>query len=332
LKTYAADAADALNASMEFDPETLRPRFRLIVGVPGLSRALEVARGLGVDPDVLARAESLIPEEERRAGSLLRDIESLRRQAGDEAEAARGSRAAAEESLARAESLMASVRGEEAALRQGALEQSRELIRETRRYVEQVRAEIRAERRGARAREAVSRAVRRLEEREAALEKAAPAPSGPRVDPSRLVPGTRWWAEALGDFVTLLDGPDRHDKVRVRRGAMTVRLSVSALSERSEGAAPVLPQGVTLTSPVRASYESDVRGLTADEAAAVVDKHLDTALLGGLREIKVIHGMGTGVLLATVRGILSQHPRVKSFRSGESREGGAGVTIAELED
>jgi DNA mismatch repair protein MutS2 len=83
---------------------------------------------------------------------------------------------------------------------------------------------------------------------------------------------------------------------------------------------------------VRASYESDVRGLTADEAAAVVDKHLDTALLGGLREIKVIHGMGTGVLLATVRGILSQHPRVKSFRSGESREGGAGVTIAELED
>ena len=332
LKTYAATTDGAMNASMEFDPDSLRPRFRLLVGVPGLSRALDVARSLGLDEALVARAEALLPEEERRAGALLRDLEALRENAVREADAARAERRAADEARRRAEQALGSARAEAEDLRRKTTEESGELLRETRLFVEQLRAELKAERKSARAREAVSEAGRRLSERAHAGEAAAPRPeAGPRVDASRLVPGTRWWAEPLQDFVTIVEGPDGQRQVKVRRGTMLIRLAVSALHEKKEQQAPSLPRGVTLSSVVSAGYEVDVRGLMADEAEAVVDKHLDSALLAGLGEIKVIHGLGTGVLLAKVREIFSQHPRVKSFRSGESREGGAGVTIAELE-
>ncbi len=162
----------------------------------------------------------------------------------------------------------------------------------------------------------------------------APAPP-PGASGSGFEPGAAFWAIDLATVVEVVKGPDHAGRVLVRRGGFKLeihgdRLRPATVEERAL-ARPVarLPvREVTVEPPP--SFELDLRGLTGDEAVAAVERYLEQAAVHGLSLVRLIHGKGTGVLKARVTEFLGTHPRVASFRPGETGEGGAGVTMVEI--
>lgn len=337
LKTFAYTRERTENASVEFDVETLRPTFRLLIGLPGASNAFEISHRLGLPDPIIERARSFLSREDLRVDELIRQIEAKRivleeelRRADEER---RRVRAAKEEYEARLRDLAA----REQRTLERAQQQALEVLTRARREAEEVIKELRAAAATGEAREreeAIQRARARL--REARSEVAAPrdetvAMWGPA--PADLKPGEAVEIRSLRQVGYVLSAPAADGQVLVQAGIMKIKVSLSDLQRVSESIkAPVKrPAGDGVGSGIETiSPEIDLRGLTADDAALRLDKYLDDAYLAGLASVRIIHGKGTGALRQAVRAQLQAHPHVKGQRPGALSEGGDGVTVAEL--
>jgi DNA mismatch repair protein MutS2 len=159
--------------------------------------------------------------------------------------------------------------------------------------------------------------------------------AGP-VDPAAVLPGATFWVPDLEALVEVLSAPDQAGRVFVRHGALKFRLATArlrvAVGERAATPAAPLPKVVVpeLDGDPPPGLEIDVRGLNGDEGVAALDRYLEQAMIHGYRQVRIIHGKGTGALRARVQEHLERHPRVERFRLGELGEGGAGVTVAEI--
>ena len=335
LKTLATRVPGVVNGSLQFDAATLSPTYRFTKGVPGRSYGLAIARRLGVDRDVLAAAEALVPEAERELDRLLAAVET-RRQQLERDEAAWRDRAAEVE---RREAV-AAVTAESQQLREDALRQQektaeRDRARTAKAYLLEARKRVEEAlslARGA-ADEASAREARRLVEEGVRTEAARlDEPDAPVLqDPNALVVGSRVRLNtgATGDVAELRgDG-----KAVVLVGTMRLVVASRTLSVLARPAAPVqrrtaIPMG---DAPEReAAYEVDLRGMRADEAEAVVQAAIDNAVIAEQPHLAIIHGMGTGVLRDTVRSLLAADKRVASFDFAPRQQGGVGVTVAVL--
>ena len=329
LKLYAHQKAGVRNASVEFDVESLRPTYRLSIGLPGRSNALAIAERLGLDPGLVGRARARISLEDRQEDSLLEEIRHQR----DEAEEAR---AAAQEASAEArllrDELRERLRGIEEerleileAARQQAMAQTEELTRE----VDRLRLKLAAA--GA-ALDSVSEVEQELEEVESEL---APAvvERGQHVEELEDL--------KVGDYVHLrtidADGVVtalQGRKAEVQVGRLRVQARLSELGPPTElpvrDNAPSDPVGLRVRTEAPA-VELHLRGQTVDEALEALERRLDAAYLAGMPFLRVVHGKGSGTLRRAIREELSSSPYVSSFRPGEPSEGGEGVTVAELE-
>jgi DNA mismatch repair protein MutS2 len=334
LKSLATTVPGVVNASLEFDVATFTPTFRFQKGVPGRSYGLAIARRLGVAPEVLARAEALVPDAERQLDRLLAQVEARAQAlARDEAAVAMGAVAVARRE-AEVSQLEATLQERELALRRAEKDAARQRARQAKAYLlaarEQVEAAL-ATARGA-ADEAAAREARR------AVEEAI---RGVTRDLDLAVDSPAAGAEtvAVGDAVRMATGATgevrelRSDgRAVVLSGA--VRLVVPATS-LTRIAAPVRVRasagvsGLDRPAPEAAS-EVDLRGLRVDEAEATVIAALDAAVLADLPLLRIIHGMGTGALRDVVRQLLAADPRVASFEFAPRAQGGIGVTIAVL--
>lgn len=336
LKTLAAERPEVVNASMEIDGERLAPLYKLRLGVPGGSYALATARRMGLEPTVLERAESALPGEARALERLLAEL-------GDELARAEEERAELESAHARLEARLAeaAAREKEAEGRRrdrerrrldelGALEsQARALLREVRREAEKAAGERQAE------------SLRRLGERVrlgAAAAEAMREPSGgdAGVPPGEVTVGMQVRHGGLDILARVVEGPDHDGNVVLARGhwRITCRLSDLRLPQEGETSAEA-PRAGRAPRAVRPEAESagievDLRGMAADEALAELDRALDRAVLSGLTELRVIHGVGRGVLREAVVRHLAEHPQVSGQRMGGLGEGGRGVTVAQL--
>ncbi len=346
LKAWAMTAEGARSAAMEFDTETLRPTFRLILGSAGVSAGIEVAERHGLDPDVVGRAREILGGEGRKAEAylsrlheLLREVEERRDElerlqtemAGErdrerrqmEAEVAR-LRAAAREGL---EEVVRDFR-EVARKELEALRDRAERARLERRLL-RTEARLHGERER-RAKDHVARAIGREED---------PAPEVPR---EQIQPGLRVRIRSLdreGEIVRV-----RGSRVEVRLGTVTFtvdRSDVVAAEGRPHGDAGLPSPTRVPARPLEAAREgADLRGegsrellllgRTVEEALEEVDRFLDRAALEGVSEVRVVHGHGTGRLKAAVRSHLKGHPHAASHRPGEPREGGDGATVVIL--
>ena len=327
LKTFAHEDARMRNASVEFDPRTLGPTYRLAVGLPGQSNAIAIARRLGIGEDVLARAERRVSAGARELEGLLEDVRRERRATAETREREETARREAEELRLR----LAEERERIESEREAALERAR---REAETLVARARRELeRLERRGreeASPREAAARLEALDEELEtagrAARERAAAAPALDALAPGdavrvRDIPQT-------GEAVSAV-GPD--GRLEVRFGTMRMKVSVDRI-ERVEAARAPARGTVAVSLPAAAdvSAELDLRGQRAEEAVHAFEERLDEAFRAGLPFIRIIHGKGTGALRAAIREALARHPLVRRYETAPPREGGDGVTIAVL--
>lgn len=339
LKTYALARRGVENASCEFDVETLRPTYRLLIGVPGRSNAFAISRRLGLPEAVIEGARERISGENISFEEAVGQLETARRSAENERDEAYRLRAAAERDARIAEKYRAELEREREKLALEARRETRRLLDETRAHADAIIEELREIRRAAREdgeTEAVNAAVpdilRELNELESEQPPSASGISGEdgrdggsarAGDTVRLLAfGTTAEVAAVGDGT-----------LELKAGAMKITVSPDAVRVvGKKAAAPAAVPAGTAADGLRAAVpaELDLRGMASDEAVSVLERYLDSARLANLETVTIIHGKGTGALRAAVRRALQSEPRVKTFRPGRYGEGDLGVTIAEL--
>ncbi len=332
VAAYVQEQPGMTNASVELDPGTLAPTYRLTVGLPGRSYALTIANRMGMDPQTLERARSLLSVEHRRTDELLGQLE-------EERHLAETQRRAAQKAAARADK-----RGRELEARLEELETQKALIMDEARREVALRAEE------------LSKRLRRAER---LLDKPAAAPQTSQIKDQRAEVtrvrnelrsalwqpppvAAREWVGGLqrGDFVyvkgipnpvEVLSPPNGGDTVELLLGSVRAKMPAYQLEKKAQSPFQQTPQGVSLSraSTGPAARELDMRGLRVEEAEMRLEEFLDRAALKALSSVTVIHGSGTGALRAMVRERLRGHPLVKTARP-EATNATDGVTLVEL--
>jgi DNA mismatch repair protein MutS2 len=338
LKVYAHTTPGALNASVEFDLETLSPTYHLRTGLPGGSQAFAIAERLGLPGEIVAAARSRLTEGQQAFEETLASIRAADVAAREALEGARAAEARATEARRAVEEERRRARRE----REEAVAAARA---EAERLVEDLRAEIRGARRRLE-REAVTapaldELVERAEERlarlpaPAAAPEAAAAPVAWRVG-ARARSRSGGWE---GRIVALERGGRRAmlevGGMRVTSATDDLALPASGAEDRRPARPPVEEAGggisrLRLDRARTVASSLDVRGARVDEALEVVARYLEDASLAGLERATIIHGLGTGALRDAVRAAAAGHPLVRAVRAGERGEGGDGATVVSL--
>ena len=336
LKLYAHNVPGVRNASMQFDPETLAPTFRLTIGLPGRSNAFAIARRLGLPESVVQRAEGMLSGEALRADEMLDDLHRLRVQ---EARARDEARRAQVEAEARTKTLrerLANIDEERRAILREAESQARGELDALRREIRNLRRHLQLGVPTEQSREALRAAEAAFEQFGVAVEASAPEPLVTEDEAPADVPAgelqvgdavrVRSW-DMKGTLVGL-DG----DEAEVQAGAMRTRVPLTDIERVARPPEPETPErtSVAQRSQSGPGMELDLRGMTAAEARQRLDRYLDDAAMSTLPWVRIIHGKGTGVLRRTVRQFLAGHPLVTSHEAAAPKDGGEGVTIAQL--
>ena len=338
LKTFAMTTAGVENASCEFDVETLRPTYRLLIGIPGKSNAFAISKRLGLADDVIEDAKRQMSGDSLRFEDVLTGLEA-KRQALEKRQLELDRLAVRREEDARKarEFREQMERAKEKARSRGEAEAKR-ILKDARQTADEVFAELAEmrkqqakEQRAENANEARAALRRKINEAEEALHRQdaepIPAPSRP-IEPGDVVeiPGVRQNAEVVSvnrDGTLLLKAGIMKMTVK----AAEVRLIEDAV-RKSAPAAPARRGDVTLRAAV--PRELDIRGMESIEAESVVETFISSAVMGHMDTVTIIHGKGTGVLRNTVHQILKRHKSVRSYRLGVYGEGETGVTVVTL--
>lgn len=354
LKALAEADPRFRNAGMEYDPERLRPTFRLRDGTPGRSYALDIATRMGLPEPLLERAralaggahvglEQVIASLEQRETDLTRATEELAQ-----------ARASLEERDEQQRVAVAALEKRERELGRHAREAIELAVREAR---EAIRAVVREAQQAGSARAAEAARARLDETARAALEAfPAPAPASPPPAPT-VQPGARVFVPSLSAEGRVLHAPDARGRVKVAVGALTLDVDVAELggaAKSSSAAAPAASSSrksarpssspVSMAASDGAASRADMLGLTKPNAANTLDlrgrradvvedevvAYLDRAALEGRSPVFVIHGHGTGALRKIVRELVLRSPYVRRWAPGEKGQGGDGVTVIEL--
>ena len=337
LKGFAASTGGIRNASMIFDAATRSPAYTLAVGVPGESHALEMARHLGFPGERVARAEALLPREERDMRRLLADLREERARIGArERELAERIAAGERVEAERRQGLLRFLE-DRAELRSRAARQAREIVR---RAEELLRSAERDAAEGRRSAELGRKALAREHERLSRLE-TEPRPRVKGTAPEEIRAGDHLWALSLGREVEVVREPDSSGRVVVEAEGVRVTLPRETLqipggegmpSAGTGSARAALRERTAIPEAVDAAVEIDLRGLRVEESLSRLESALDQAMLAGLKRLRVIHGKGTGALREAVQEYCRTHDAVSDAQIAEQWEGGTGVTVITLKD
>jgi DNA mismatch repair protein MutS2 len=335
LKILAQTTSGFANASVGFDMATLSPTYRLFMGVPGGSSAIDIAGRLGMEPAVLENARQKLHSQDRKFEEVLGDLQAKQRQLTVDLAGAMEARAEADAAAAQARAQLAKLEATEREERKGMRKRLQEQFSRARAEVQATVDEVKREQKLVKAKEAKQRLVE--------LEARATANMAPQVDHipvEQLKPGDEVEIGGLGMKGTLLEAPSGKKRVRVKVGegelVATVANLVSVGRRSPPAAGHVLaPPAPASRTPTRSYYAEehrvvDVRGHAADEALDQVTAALDRATLEGAPSLRIIHGHGTGKLKAALRTYLRDSPYVAQARPGDRAEGGDGVTIVTI--
>ena len=330
LKSLAYSQPGIQNASVEFDPETLAPTYRLRIGLPGRSNALIIAARLGLDPSVVARGRTLLGTKAVEIDRILSDIESDCRAYEWELEQAARARREADILRERAQAEVARLQAERRKILARAREEAETLLVRARREIEGVLERLKSSGDAAAVR-AARTALRAVADELQAVEE-SPSEAGQAL--TDVSPGQPVYIVSLKRTGTVLTVPDAKREVDVDAGGIRVRVGVEGLrAAPSAGDRPAHPPvrtgDIGVGPPVPRSL--NLRGETVDDALVRLDKYLDDAFVAGAGTVTIVHGKGTGALRKAVHDFLGRHPHVRAFRLGERGEGESGATIVELD-
>ena len=341
VKVYAHATPGLQNASLEFDPATNKPTYRLQMGFPGVSNALVTAERLGLPAELVEHARQMLPRAERDLSELLSDLESDKRIL-EEAKSSLADEAAVVENLRKAlEAELARLDKED---RQAAREARDGVAREAAALHRQMR-EIASELKRERNREQLEKARTTLGVVQAKLRsneldippappaegEEAPAPVPIPVD-DEIRPGDIIRIRGTSTEANVVSVSEKTFQVEVQCASVRMWLGldsvdkVAASTKRPEGGVSLKIRKLDRDVP----RELDLRGRRADEIEPALDTYFNSAVMARLPSVRIIHGFGTGTVRNIVREYLARHRLVNSFRPGEQSEGGDGVTIAEF--
>ena len=338
LKGYALKTIGVENASVEFNVDTLSPTYRLLIGVPGKSNAFEISRRLGLPDYIIKDAKENISKETLEFEELVQSLQEKSMKAEDDARMAEALKREAsklkdkyQEKLYKLENIrenaMYEAQREAKRLIRDAKEESDAILKNMREleklgYSSEARQQLEEER---------VKIKNKLESLDKHVEKNKEE-LGEKL--KTVNEGQEVFLPSLNQKVIIISKPDNKGEVQVQAGIMKINvkvddLRVSRVTEEDKKRAKINKREMKLN--LRSvSTSVDLRGMDAEEAIYTVDKYLDEAYLGGLKEITIIHGKGTGVLRNTITDMLKRHSHVKTYRLGNYGEGGSGVTVAEL--
>lgn len=332
LKQFAHAHPGVTNASVEFDVRTLRPTYRLLVGVPGKSNAFAIAGRLGLSASIIERAKAQLSSEEHRLEEMIAALSRDRAIAEEERRRAEALRLEAESLQRELKEKLSRWEDEKERMRESARREAQTIVSRARREAEVVLRQLR--------------------------EWAKERPDG--LKEHQLIEAKKRLDDAVPDVQPVTAAVTRQQNERIEPGdevmVLTIRQRGRVLEDLGEGEYQVQvgilkmkvhrrhlekvqprknePESGTTATYRRASDdvrpELDLRGKKVEDALAEIDKYLDSAVVAGYQRVSLIHGKGTGALRTGVQQFLRQHPHVKGYRLGGPGEGGSGVTVVEL--
>lgn len=343
MKVFALETPGVMNASCEFDVESLRPTYKLSVGVPGKSNAFLISEKLGVPPRVIQRAQTHLTNDDKRLDSVLAQLDDLKLQL-------KASQDEVEKAKAEAEQKLESARKKyDALVKQGETELEAARLK-ARQMAQQVQDEAYR----------LTDELRKLQkdEKTSTAQRAARAREIARKETEGLYGKTDVVHDVVKEFVplkqvkvgqevviadieqtaTVMSLPDRNGLVEVRAGILKTKVPLSNLKapdklkkSANNGKPKPQPRSTTVQRVQRkASMEINLLGMTVEEALMETDQFIDHAVMNGQTMVYLIHGKGTGALRKAIHAHLRGHRNVKSFHLGQYGEGEAGVTVVEL--
>lgn len=343
LKAYAYSTPGVQNASVEFDVETLAPTYKLSIGLPGRSNALAIAARLGLAPELVEHARSTINREDAQVEDLLAGIHKEREASAAALQRAEELREDAEKYRTRLERELRDFEERRAAEEAAVRQELEDELREVRGQLKRLRDEFRsvsisrqwleqAEQRMAEA-AAQTKAITNKPHPTPAI--ATPSSVGAQQAPRPLQVGDSVLVRSVGLKGEIVSIDEEEGNAQVQVGGFRMNVDLRELKRekadpQEERRAQYTQRSVTLPAAPEVSMTFDMRGWRVSEVGDKLDRYLNDAYLAGLHQVRLLHGKGTGALRQVVRDLLQSHPLVASFASAGGRDGGDGVTVANL--
>lgn len=333
LKAYGYNRPQVVNASVEFDIETLSPTYRLLIGVPGRSNAFEISKRLGLSDSIINQAKSFTGTDRHEVESMIASLEESRLKAEREADEAYGLLEEAKYLHASLEERLKVYDDKKEALEKKAKERAKKIVDDAKVEAESIIAELRDMKKNA------ASAVKEHELIDAKKRLADAAPKENKVLKKAAEARERMQTLTVGDEVKVLSYGQKGTLLeKVSANEWVVQIGILKMKLPDADLEYIKPEKESVKKAVNhvknrnshVKLELDLRGERYEDALIRAEKYLDDALLANYPRVSIIHGKGTGALRQGIQTFLKGHKRVKSFRYGEAGEGGFGVTVVEL--
>lgn len=330
LKAFAYNTEGFANAAMEFDQKTLRPTYRLIMGAPGASHALKIAERYGIPREVVEAAKSNLTGAEQDVANMLEQLEQSQRQARtaqSEADRRTAELRKAEETATRKLAEADEVRRTAHSRAQAMID---EALREIRLEAAQIFAELKEAGADPRAQEAARTKLKDLQLAGSRLADELAPGERPTAPTANLKKGDTVRVEGYAQTGLILSEP-KDGSATVQMGSLKVTLPLEKLQPSKAPPSPAKSRpssNIQIDRAQTAATEIHLRAMRAEDAIRELEQFLDDSVLGGLHQVRIVHGKGEGILRKITRDVLRKYPHVESYREGEPGEGGQGVTIA----
>lgn len=337
LKAFALSTAGVENASVEFDVETLRPTYRLSIGIPGKSNAFEISRKLGLPDYIIDAASHKLSSDQVKFEDVIANAEYHRKIAEKERELAEQAHIETQKLRKEAERIAKDVEGRREEMLRKAREEARSIVKRAQNESESVISELKKSK-------AHTEMVKEHELqglRSRLSEVLAENTEGPGLNdsaiaeepvPKDLKPGETVEMIDMGTKATVVEAPNAKGEVTVQAGIMKMKVSLDRLRRAKPENVPAKKAGKASVNvaPAMVSLECDIRGMNVEEGILAVDLYLDTVQRSGIKNVSIIHGKGSGILRAGIQAHLKKHPAVSAYRLGRYGEGEDGVTVVTL--
>ncbi|NMM61112.1 endonuclease MutS2 [Clostridium sp. P21] len=337
LKVYALKVDGVENASVEFDVETLRPTYRLLIGIPGKSNAFEISRRLGLADYIIHDAKENISSETLQFEDLIQSLQDKTVKAETNVREAETLKLEAAKIKDKYEEKMVTLQNAREKAVIEAQREAKRIVKEAKEEADNILKEMRELEKVGYAsdvRHKLEEERRKLSEKLDNIdEKVNKVKKDDGEELKHVTQGQEVFVPSLNQKVIVISKPDSKGNVQVQAGIMKIEVKLKDL--RAVTGAMNKEQKKKIKREAKLNLKSvassvDLRGMDSLEAVYTADKYLDEAYLAGLKEVTLIHGKGTGVLRNTITDMLKHHSHVKRYRLGEYGEGGTGVTVAEL--
>ncbi len=340
LKIYAISTEYVENACCEFDVETLRPTYRLLIGVPGKSNAFAISKRLGLSDNIISQAKELLTKEDIKFEDMLMSIEKNRQDTEKERINAEVYKNEIEKLKNELEEQKRALESQKKKLILESKQEARYILLRAREEADEILKEMRKRQEISKtassnkeAEELRTKLKSSIDDIESSLSEAMMPRESLVKPPDNLKPGDSVVIVSLNKMGTVVTPPDKNGEAIIQAGIIKINVHVTNLKlvdEQKQVISKIGSGKIGVSKSMNIKNEIDLRGMSLDEATMDVSKYLDDVSLAGLKEVTLIHGKGTGTLRSGLQQYLKSNPHVASFRTGKFGEGDSGVTIVEI--